>query len=205
MIERALISSDEILDAARHRLRNWSLEQIEAGIAALASQNAPYTVSNIMAMLKDKRDLSSATSALLVLLANAQGDAVLFWRSGCGVIDSYRQAQRALARDAHDGDALDRLILNYLDEIPDISPKELWDDFKERAENDHDVLVDNESAEIILYAPYRDAAGIPIKFGAFRKRVQKIRRKVRTQRLRSHPMLYADHRWMTSRSKHAGN
>lgn len=190
--DRFLIAAADIIEAARHRLRDWSLEQIEAGIAALERQNATHVVSDISVMLADRRCPFSASCALLVLLANARGDAALLFQAGYGVIESYRQAQRARARGTHDGDALDELIRNYLDEMPDIGPKELWDDFKTRAEDDHDVLVDTSESADILYAPYRGAAGIHIKFEAFRKRVQKFRRKVRTNRLRSHTVLYAD-------------
>lgn len=117
MFERALISPDDILAAARYRLRGWSTEQVADGIEALQADDGARGIPD------DGRDAFSAACALLALLANAQGDAVLFWRSGYGVIDSYRQAQRSTGK--RRSDALSELIRNYLDELPDICPKDL--------------------------------------------------------------------------------
>lgn len=176
--DRFLITAADIIEAARHRLRKWSPEQIEAGIAALARQNVPHAANAPSVMLADRRDLFSASCALLVLLANARGDAALLFQAGYGVVESYRQAQRAMK--PRRNDALNELIRQYLDEMPDIGPKKLWDDFCERAEDDHTVIADfNKDDEELLYEPARGAEAIPIRFEGFRKRVQIIRNSLR--------------------------
>lgn len=173
--ERGLISSDEILDAARHRLRKWSPDEIEDGIAALARQTASHAVNALSVMLADRRDLFSASCALLVLLANARSDAALLFQAGYGVIESYRQAQRAMR--PRRSDALNELIRQYLDEIPDIGPKELWDDFTRQASDGFsDTLVDfNEDDRVLSFVPRTGAKMEDIDFVAFRKRVQRVR------------------------------
>lgn len=173
MLERALISPDDVLAAARYRLRGWSTEQVADGLEALRADDGARGIP------EDGRDPFSAACALLALLANAQGDAVLFWRSGYGVIDSYRQAQRSTGK--RRSDALSELIRNYLDELPDISPKELWDDFTGQAiEGHHETLTGyDEAAKVLTYEPSPGAKFTDITFDAFRRRLQIFRREVR--------------------------
>lgn len=176
--DRLLITPADILEAARYRLRNWSPGQIEAGIATLSSQDGRRGDRSDWGGPSYTRDPSSAISALLVLLADARGDAVLLFQAGYGVIESYRQAHRAMR--PRRNDALNELIRQYLDEIPDIGPKKLWDDFCARAEDDHAVIADfNKDDGELLYEPARGAEAIPIRFEGFRKRVQIIRNSLR--------------------------
>lgn len=175
MIERTLISPDDILAAARHRLRNWSPGQIEAGIAALSSQDGRHGDRSAWVVPSDRRDPSSATSALLVLLANARDDAALLFQAGYGVIESYRQAQRATG--PRRSDALNELIRQYLDEMSDIGPKELWDDFTGQASDGFsETLADfDEDGQVLSFVPRPGAEMEDIDFVAFRKRVQRVR------------------------------
>lgn len=179
--EPGLISSDEILDAARHRLRNWSPEQIEAGIAALSSQDGRHGDRSAWVVPSDRRDPSSATSALLVLLADARGDAVLLFQAGHGVIESYRQAQRGSAEGRVD--ALDALLRAAIAELPSFTPAILWAEFARRASmKGNGALADYDSlSNLISFEPYSGAALKDINPNAFRRRVQRLRKNLLRQ------------------------
>ncbi|MCX7058858.1 MAG: hypothetical protein NTZ79_17260 [Proteobacteria bacterium] len=174
--DRLLVSPDDILAAARYRLRDWSMEQIEDGIDALARQDDPHADSAAPGMRRDGRNPFSASCALLALLASAKGDAALLYRAGYGVIDSYRQAERATG--PRRGDALNDLIRQYLAEMPTIGPKKLWDDFKGQAiDGFNEILTDfDDDSQVLSYAPWRGAESEDIGFEAFRKRVQTFRK-----------------------------
>ncbi len=173
MVESLLITADEILRAARYRLRHWTADQIETGLAALYADDSGPEIPD------DGRNQVSAACALLTLLANVRGDTELLYRAGYGVVDSYRQAQRSTGK--RRSDALSDLIRNYLDVMPDISPKELWDDFTgQAAEGYHETLTGyDEAAKVLTYEPSPGAEFTDITFDAFRRRLQIFRREVR--------------------------
>ena len=172
---KGVASPDDILEAARHRLRGWTDAQVDAGIEAIASQAGMHTDNVTPAISWDGRDPFSATCALLVLLANARGDAALLYRAGYGVIESYRQAQRATWK--RRSDALTKLIAGYIAEMPGIGPKRLWEDFKGQARDGFsETLVDfSEEDGILSFVPWPGAEIEDIGFQAFRKKVQRVR------------------------------
>ena len=172
---RQLISPEVILEAARYRLQGWTDAQVDAGIEAVASHESAQADNAMQAIPSDGRDPFSASCALLALLANARGDVALLYRSGYGVLDSYRQAQRGTRK--RRGDALNELIRGYVSEMPAIGPKELWEDFKGQAgDRFSEILVDFcDEGQTLSYAPWPGAELEEIDFQAFRKRVQRVR------------------------------
>ncbi len=176
MTAHQLITPDDILKAARYRLRDWPIEQIEAGIDALAQQDGREVTLAPLDIPADGRNPFSASCALLALLASANGDAALLYRAGYGVIESYRQAERAAG--SRRGDALNDLIRQYLAEMPTIEPKQLWEDFKGQAvDGFNEILTDfSDDDQVLSYSPWRGAELVDIGFEAFRKRVQIIRK-----------------------------
>lgn len=179
-----LIGPDEVIEAARHRLRKWSEDRIAAGLAVMeAAQSCENGLQEVFAGLpipEDRQEPFGAFCALLVLFADARQDWGLFYRAGHEVMRYSRQAIRATyPRDR--GDALDRMILDYVAAMPEITPAELWRDFTQKAEDeDDDILLDFDGyAGELKFAKTVSGRGKDdekIKYGAFRKRVQRARR-----------------------------
>jgi hypothetical protein len=102
-----------------------------------------------------------------------------FYRYGYTVLMSHRQAQRASG--PRQGDALDNLIRDHLDEVPDVTPKDLWGDFRQHAEEGfHPVLADFDAyTGALAFVPHPNAETDYIRFEAFRRRVQRNRQRHR--------------------------
>ena len=181
MTNRQLTSRDDILHAARVRLRGWKQADVEPVwklYEDIRSRQQIPSAADVLAVLPDDgKDRWSCYCALQVLTANKHGDTELLFRAGYCVIDWYRQSERAKNRRERQ-DALRGMIADCLRESPDISPKALWDDFKRQAEDGfHPVLADfDENTDELLYAPSKYAESVAIGFEAFRKRVQQARR-----------------------------
>lgn len=183
---RHLPVADEVLEAARWRLRDWAPEEADAGVeqvaalleggAALSSEQPE--VSAVLQSLSDGRDDWAALCALLVLIANAKDDHALLFRSGIYLMQWQRQAGKAKRPRCYD--ALDRLIAAYVQEVPGIEPKRLWDDLVALIDDDHPVLVGFDEQEGLEYLPKRSAPSKFIPYGAFRQRVLRMRRRLGT-------------------------
>lgn len=100
-----------------------------------------------------------------------------FYPSAFLVFDAFQQAQRASGR--RTPDALDRRIEVYLAEVEEITPAEIWTDMRYRADDrGDDVIVDFDSlAGVLSFQPDPDSIALAdIRFEAFRRRVQRIRK-----------------------------
>jgi hypothetical protein len=95
--------------------------------------------------------------------------------------DDVRAAARLLAthrsRAPRKLSALDRLIVDYLREIPDIGPAAIWADLKRLAEDGGNAVVVelDQDADVLSWLPSAGRAIRDICFGAFRKKVQRLR------------------------------
>ena len=148
----------------------------------------------------------TAVCAVAAPLALAIGNQPLFWRAGVVVLEAHRQAQRGRTR--RGGDALEILIAAYVQEMPEVTPAELWADFTHQAEDRcGDVLIDFDATMGLLSYANHDDAPEDIGFEAFRRRVQRARKKL----LRQEPVGVApaaDHRrnqLFTGRATHDTN
>ncbi|HUW38601.1 MAG TPA: hypothetical protein VMV91_14850 [Rhodocyclaceae bacterium] len=183
-----LITPEEIYDAARWRLRKLTPDQVDAGleaVVALLERAAPLyrdsqEVTQALAGIEDGASRWSLLCSLLVLVAGTSHDVSLFYRAGFEVLIAHEQAQRGGVR--RRGDALDNLIAQYLVELEDIRPTDLWLDFCQQAEDGgSDVLDGYDGARLNYQAHPHDEKLTGIDFCAFRKRVQRLRKKVLPQ------------------------
>lgn len=179
---RHLPVADEVLDAARWRLREWAPEEVDAGVeqvAVLLDSGAALSreqpdVSAVLQALSDGRDDWAALCALLVLIANAKDDHALLFRAGIYLMQWRRQAGNARRPRCYD--ALDRLIAAYVQEVPGIETKRLWDDLVAVVDEDHPVLVGFDAQKGLAFFPERREPSRFILYGAFRQRVLRMRR-----------------------------
>lgn len=95
--------------------------------------------------------------------------------------DDVRAAARLLAahrrRAPRKLSALDRLIVDYLRELPDIGPAAIWGDLKRIAEDGGNTVVVefDQEAGVLSWSPSPGGAIREICFEAFRKKVQRVR------------------------------
>lgn len=178
-----LISRDDVLEAARYRLRNWPPSRIDAALEAVdeaqSHQNGLQGIFSELAIPDDRQEPVGAICAILALLANAREDWALLYRAGHEVLRVYRQSRRATTC-PRGGDALDDLILDHVRAMPEVEPMTLWRDFtREAADGDSDILIDfDEDAGFLTFARSLRGEQKDIGCGAFRKRVQRARRLV---------------------------
>ena len=167
-----------IVTAAHRRLASWTAEQIANAMAiaerAPSSQEALQALIESETMPDDGRDPYGAACAVLALLGQDRDDPAVLWRYGSRVMADQRQVERGrLGR--RKPDALDRLIRQYLEELPDITPAALWRDFCRRAEDGFDSILADRAGDELTYAIEPGGRLIDIGFQAFRKRVQRAR------------------------------
>lgn len=117
--------------------------------------------------------------ALLSIGAESAGAWHGFYPSAYLVFEAYRQANRATGR--RHLDALDHRILAYLMEGID-APAEIWRDLLRHAYNGCDDTIadyDQSCAVLIFQASTTSAELTDIRFDAFRRRVQRLKKPLR--------------------------
>lgn len=174
----ALVTRANILRAAAWRLRRFPQELVDAALSAaddaLRREGNPEAVLCSKALPRPIRADFVAACAILVGLGHVRGDNETFYRAGYVVLRSSEQAKRAGRK--RGADALNLLIQAYLDELPTVSPAELWREFGRRTEDGDEILVEfDEEGEILTYARQPGGKLASIPFDAFRRRVQRLR------------------------------
>lgn len=200
---RRILTADDIIAAAAWRLAGWPQEWIEAGRATVADLLAHGTtfdegepeVARALALIADDgRDPWSALCALTALQADQAGDVALLYSAGLEVLEARRQALRA--GNGHRPDSLDVLIAAHIAELPDIAPAALWASIVSQA-GIAECLGDFDcETSVLSYTPHPGDELVDINFIAFRRRVQRARKKFQTSprqnRLPSHRHAYDD-------------
>lgn len=171
-------TAPDILAAAHARLASWSAERIADAMdiaeRAPSSQEALQALIESEAMPDDGRDPYGAACAVLALLGQDRDDPAMLWRYGSRVMADQRQVERGrLGR--RKPDALDRLIRQYLEELPDITPAALWRDFCRRAEDGFDSILADYVDGVLNFESQPGGRVVDIGFQAFRRRVQRAR------------------------------
>jgi hypothetical protein len=181
----ALPDADDILHAARHRLRDWTPEQVFAGLQRIES---------IADTKSYRRDPHSAACALLALAAEATGDMAALYRAGIGLMAWYRQVKGGKGK-AGKGDALHDLIVTH---YPETDSSDIWKDIARLVADRRfdEVLVDFVD-DTLSYVPAPRAKIKDIGYDAFRRRVQRVRESMKNGQI-------AQHQSMTARNLNRG-
>jgi hypothetical protein len=199
-VMRGLPTEADILAAALGRLSAWPAGSVETAldrVAELIADGVPIDpdwpeVEALLDDLRDGRDPWPAFCALVVLHAHAADNAGLLFRAGGPVLHARQQVLMACGE--RGGDALTELIEQYVAE--GIAPAAMWADICRQAEDGfHDVLAQyDEDTKILTYVARSDSEErlVDIKFPAFRRRVQRIARRLRHQpaNVAPHPLRY---------------
>lgn len=169
---RRLPSAEEVLAAARYRLRNCAPEKIRAAREVVAAALPSIPVVDV-----DKGSPWSAACAVAVELAYEGNDMATFWRISSEVIRSQRMA--SIAANERSPSEVAQRIHAYL--LGGFRPKEIWHDLLRILDEDREdrEVADMFEAKIIN----RDPPNRENKeYVAFRRRVQRIAKTIPPRR-----------------------
>jgi hypothetical protein len=180
---RTLTRSD--LDAAiAARLRGFNAQAVEKAAQALFTltgkgEGSPLDENALAAFLDSfgmvpAGNVETVSQALIATAARDVEAWHVFYLAAYAVLEAHRQAERARGRQG--GDALDGLLRKLIAELPEFSSTLLWAECVRRADGAGcEILFDYDSTRDLLTFEHHGAL-TDIGFGAFRRRVQRIRR-----------------------------
>lgn len=171
-------TAPDIAAAAHARLASWSAARIADAMdiaeRAPSSQEALQALLDGEVMPDDGRAPYGAACAVLALLGHERNDAAMLWQYGGRVLADQRQVERG-RMGRRKPDALDRLIRQYLEELPDITPAALWRDFCRQAGDGFDSILADYVDGVLNFESQPGGRVVDICFQAFRRRVQRAR------------------------------
>ena len=182
------------------RLAGWPADEVDAAVAPLAwllkqspsLDTAHPGVAAVLASLDrpgDRRGPWTALCALAVFWAEAHDDQVLYHRAGFEVLASYRQAMRG--HQAPVADALDELMTSYLRLHPATTALQLFEHCKSLAAV-YMVVEGADNASLTYRVAPTSSRLKTLRWGAFKVRVSRIRKRLAAQPGRPSPHVRVD-------------